>query len=317
MVKIETASATATPLWLLLSVIVSLLLRVVLSLGETVHPPEPSMRVTWLKPTEAGQTKRFGDKLIFYEFRADWCTPCKQMEKSAFYSKDIVSMLNDRFVSVQVTDRKRENGKNDDATQTLEDKFSIQAFPSLVVAMSDGTKIIDHLGQANSAAMKKFLQEAETLADYYNGKEKIIAGDNAAAASAFDRFLSATKWQHWRCCYTAIFGSIAHRELGNSEKAEQTLKTALVQIREHTFPYPILEYLAAKRSFDDLLKDASENKSNRTLCYAYAGMDNYARKKYDLAKPLFEWVLENCDDKESFEYRVSQAKLQQMSKLKN
>jgi thiol-disulfide isomerase/thioredoxin len=316
MVKIESGSATATPAWLLLSVAVTLLLRLGLSIGETVHPPEPSMRVSWITPSQLGEKERGGDKLIFYEFRADWCVPCKQMEKSAFQSKDVVSILNKQFVAVRVNDRKREDGKNDLATQALEDRFSIQAFPSLVVSTADGTKVIDHLGQANSSAVKKFLQEAETLADYYNGKEKIIVDDCAAAARAFDHFLSITKWQHWRCCFSAIFGSIAHRELGEDDKANELVKTALVQVREHTFPYPILQYLSGKRSFDDMLKDASENKSNRTLCYAYAGIDNYARKNYELARQQFEWVLANCEDKESFEYRVSQSRLTQLYKAK-
>lgn len=316
MVKIDTGSATTTPRWLLLSVLGTLFLRIVLSVGEMVHPPEPSMRVNWIAPVQIGEKERSGNKLIFYEFRADWCGPCKQMERSVFQSRDVVSLLNDNFVSVRVNDRKREDGKNEAATQNLEDQFSVQAFPSLVVAMPGGTKIIDHLGQAGSASVKKFLQEAQELADYFRGKEQIIADDCTAAAKSFDHFISVSKWQHWRCCYSAIFSVIAHRELAEFDKADEILRTAIEQVKDHTFPYPILRYLAGKRTFDDLLKDASENKSNRILCNAYAGIDNYARKKYDLARQQFAWVLDNCDDKESFEFRVCQSRMHLMDKSK-
>lgn len=160
------------------------------------------------------------------------------------------------------------------------------------------------------------MQEAERLADYIYGKEKLITDDSLAAAKAFDHFITRTKWQHWRSCYCAIFSSIAHRELGEGNQANEILKTAMQQIHEHTFPYPILQYLSGKRSFDDLLKDASENKSNRILCYAYAGLDNFARKNYDLAHQQFMWVKSNCDEKDSFEFRACNSRLQQLDKLK-
>ncbi len=309
MVKIDSNSATSTPFWLLASAMTFLLLRFGLSIYENYFPPKPTEVISWRTPPDISDAEKVGQKLFFYDFRAKWSEPGDQMDKTAFVSKDIVRLLDNEFVAIKVTDRKREDGKNSAPVQELEDLYSIEAFPSQVVAMPDGTKISEHLGAETTSGLKKFLQEALILASYFKGKEEYIHGDTRAAASSFDEFLSRTKWQHWRVGYAAIFSSIAHRELGENDKADQLIRDALVKVHEHTFPYPMIEYLGGKRNFDQLLSAASEVKVNRVLAYADAGMDDYARAKVNDAKAKFSWVLENCEDKDSFEYRVSRALL--------
>lgn len=307
MAKIESISATSTPLWLLVATIFCLTLRIGIGLKENLDPPRASVEIKWRSPDQLSKQDLEGSKLIFYDFRADWCQPCRQMDNSAFLSQDVVTELNNSFVPIRVIDRKKEDGKNNILIQKLEDRFSVQAFPSLVIAMPDGTKVLDHLGAASASSVKKLMQEALTVSDYYQGKEKLIQGDANAAAKCFDRFLDRTKWQHWRCAHASIFSCVAHREISQTAKAETVLTEALNKIHEHTFPYPILKYLAGKISWDELLKEASENKSNRLLCYAYAGIDCYAKKQFAEAKEKFDWVESNCDEKDSFEYRVTKA----------
>lgn len=322
MVKIEAVSATSTPLWLLISAIAFLGLRFGLSAFESIYPPKALLEIHWrnpenISPETIKKTGSQDGKLIFYDFRADWCEPCKLMERSAFLSRDVINLLNSEFVAVKINDRKKEDGKNDSQTQELEDKFNVQAFPTLVVAMPDGSKVIDHVGSANSAALRSFLKEALTVADYYWGKEQIISGDYASAAGSFENFISKTRWQHWRCSFAAVFASTAFRKIGDGEKADKILNESLTRIHDHGFPYPVIEYLAGKRNFDSLLKEASENKNNRILSYAYAGMDCFARHDYDEAEKHFDWVLKNCDDKDTFEHRIAESQLVKIREKEN
>lgn len=315
MVKIDAVSATSIPLWLLVSTIIFVALRCGLSITEKIHPPKATNEIKWRTPDQITEADRHGSKLIFYNFTADWCDPCIQMNRTTFLSKDVVNQLNEEFIPVKVIDRKREDGKNTAQVQELEDAFSVQAFPTMVVAVASGTKVSDQLGLTNTQAMRRYLLEALTVSAYYSGKEQLIASDIIGAAKSFDDFLARAKWQHWRCAYSAIFDSIAHRTLGFNDKADKVLQEALTRVHDHTFPYPIIEYLAGRKTFDQLLKNASENKTNRMLCYAYSGMNSFAKKDYDDATSKFEWVLANGVDKDSFEYRIADRWLERTKEI--
>ena len=41
-------------------------------------------------------------KLFFVEFYADWCTPCKWMDKTTFRDKDVVNQLNENYVPLKM-----------------------------------------------------------------------------------------------------------------------------------------------------------------------------------------------------------------------
>ncbi len=41
-------------------------------------------------------------KLLFIDFYADWCKPCKQLEKRAFKNKKLIAHLNEHYVSIKI-----------------------------------------------------------------------------------------------------------------------------------------------------------------------------------------------------------------------
>lgn len=305
MVKIDAVSATSTPLWLLICTFIFVALRCGMTIIESVHPPTPTSEIQWRSPEQITEAERHGNKLFFYDFAAEWCDPCIQMNKTAFQSKDVVAILNEEFIPIKVVDRKREDGKNNPRTQSLEDQFNVEAFPTIVVTVPNGSKISDHLGAAGTQAMKKYLTDAVTVASYSGGKEKLISSDYAGAAESFDDFLARTKWRHYRCAYASIFSSIAHRCGKQNDAADAILQKALAEVHERTFPFPIIEYLSGKITFDHLLQSASENKTNRVLAYTYSAMNEFAKQNYEDAFAKFQWVLSNCDEKDSFEYRLT------------
>ncbi len=305
MVKIDAVSATSTPMWLLISTFLFVALRCGMTIVESINPPVASAEIQWRTPEQITETERHGNKLFFYDFTAEWCDPCIQMNKTAFQSKDVVALLNNEFIPIKVVDKKRENGKNASRIQSLEDQFNVEAFPTIVVTVPTGSKISDHLGAAGTQAMKKYLRDALTVASYSTGKEKLIISDFEGAAKSFDEYLNRTKWHHYRWAYAAIFSSIAHRCQGQNDEADAVLKKALAEAHDRTFPVPIIEYLNGKISFDQLLQNASENKTNRVLAYAYAAMNEFSKHEYEKAFAKFEWVMLNCEEKDSFEYRIT------------
>ena len=73
------------------------------------------------------------NKLIFVDFYADWCGPCRYLEKEVFPQEEVGAYFNENYISVRVDAEKEE--------QALVKKMNIQAYPTLVF-YSPGQEII-------------------------------------------------------------------------------------------------------------------------------------------------------------------------------
>src|SRR2546426_499559 len=80
---------------------------------------------------------RASGRLVLYDFSAAWCGPCRQMAAEVFADETSARKLGAMFVPVHVVDRAREDGRNQPDVQALEDRFRIEAFPTLVVYAPD------------------------------------------------------------------------------------------------------------------------------------------------------------------------------------
>jgi thiol-disulfide isomerase/thioredoxin len=305
-------STTAVPKWLLISTMFLLIVRAGLSISESISPPKASEEIKWRTPDTITPSDRGSDKLFFYEFSADWCEPCKQLESTALSSREVVKFLNEKFIPVRVVDRKREDGKNTPATQELEDMFSVQAFPTMVVALPDGTKIQDQLGVVNAVGLRKVLSEANTLSNYFHGKECLINAEPKLASEYFEAFLNQTHWNHWRAPFASILCALAFETMHDQAGSKRILEKAITTFKDHSFPYPIITHLAGKISFDELLKEAGENKGSRLMAYAYSGVMDFSRGNTAKAEEKLSWVRSNSNDETSFEYRISRSILAQL-----
>lgn len=316
MVKIDSRLATAVPVWLLAVTVIFLALRVGLTVAETVFPPVISAEIHWHGPEYVSQAKEIGQRQVLLYFDADWCEACRQVGKTTFLSRDVVGEINEKFVPVKVTDRKREDGKNTAEAQKLEDRYNIRAFPTFVLAMPDGDEVTTNLGPLDPRSMKGFLREGLAKYPFCQGREDILKGDDRGAALAFDEFLARTNWRHKLCSEAAVASCVSHRALGESEQAGRIVEDGLRKIKDRNFVYQILACLGGRLSFDDLLRAAREDRSNRLHCYAFTGMDCFAKKQYEEASKRLQWVVTNCDGKSCFHYRIAVAELERIRSRK-
>ncbi len=70
--------------------------------------------------------KNTGKKLIFMDFTATWCGPCKQMEMKVFTNPEVFNLINSKFSSVQL-DVDTPEGKE------LSNKYSIDGYPTMII----------------------------------------------------------------------------------------------------------------------------------------------------------------------------------------
>lgn len=103
-------------------------------------PVEVDSLVNWVPLHEAQALSLRSGKPILYDFTAEWCQPCHVLDAMVFQDEQFASEINELFVPVRAVDRQQEEGRNSPAVQELQDRYGIQAFPTVVFAGATGER---------------------------------------------------------------------------------------------------------------------------------------------------------------------------------
>ena len=140
---------------LLLLLLAAALFRIVTAVTDKKGEIHGAGLVRWTEPENAVATAQSSGKPIVYDFTAEWCAPCKMLDREGWADPRVAGIVNESFVAARIVDRTREDGKNAPWIDELQQRYRVNAFPTLVIATADGREI--------------------AIAQGFNGKEKLIA----------------------------------------------------------------------------------------------------------------------------------------------
>lgn len=139
--RVRHGSTRSTPRWILLLAGVLLLARIATGVWEQRNPPSTEDKVAWRPIALAAEVARAERKPILYDFTAEWCAPCQAMGREVFGDEKSARVIDGMFVPVRVLDRTHEDGANLPEVAALQQRYQVEAFPTLIVAAADGSEL--------------------------------------------------------------------------------------------------------------------------------------------------------------------------------
>ncbi|HEY9717907.1 MAG TPA: thioredoxin fold domain-containing protein [Trichormus sp.] len=160
MAPVAETSTTYMPRALLVAAIVLLVARAAVW-AATTQQESPTSSIHWVPVQEFKQGDAAAKgKLILYKFSAAWSDPCQRLESEILINHKVCDLAKNKFVSVVVEDRLREDGKNSEQIVDLQKRYHVFAFPTLVIVDSNGDSKGLLVGCSSSLSTYRFLARA-------------------------------------------------------------------------------------------------------------------------------------------------------------
>src|SRR5690625_4944536 len=160
-----------------------------------------AQEINWITMDEALAAQKKNPKKIVVDVYADWCGPCKMMDRNTFTNKDVIQYINENFYAVkfnaegteevnyqgkQFTNpgyRKGKRGRN--ATNQFPMALQVRGYPSMVYFDENGTLIQAIPGYQTPQQLEVYL--------------KMIASDD------YKEITSAESWQNYQKSFEGTF----------------------------------------------------------------------------------------------------------------
>lgn len=118
---------------------------------EEVIREKSSKTLNWLHKLDEGfKTAKSAKKKIFVKWWADWCGPCKELEKTTLTDKIIVDMLGKDWITVSI---------DHDKEYLSAQEQKVKALPTIQFFDRDGKEIRRFVGFLSAEELEKMLKE--------------------------------------------------------------------------------------------------------------------------------------------------------------
>lgn len=133
-----------------------------MTVGSAKPPAAAPASIQWVSAIDAPARAATTNRPILYDFTADWCAPCHLLDEQVYGDPVLARMINDGFVPVRVLDRRQEDGANPPEVTELQNRYSVESFPSVVIADAQGVELRTMKGFSGRKAFEEFLNATRT-----------------------------------------------------------------------------------------------------------------------------------------------------------
>lgn len=129
----------------------------------TEKPPEETERgpiSQWTTFEGAMAESQRNGKPVLIDFSAEWCEPCKRMKQEVFDDWQHSRAIQEAVIPVSIVDRAREDGQNPADIQSLQEKFQVTAFPTLIIFSPATGRGLRLQGFGDAEQTASWIQEA-------------------------------------------------------------------------------------------------------------------------------------------------------------
>lgn len=100
---------------------------------------------------EAQAQAKTEGKMLFLDFYADWCVPCKQMERYGFRDPEFARMIRNNFIAYKVD-------VDMFAGMDVAEQYKVKSYPTLIVTDARGTEKNRSVGYQSADELKDLVK---------------------------------------------------------------------------------------------------------------------------------------------------------------